>query len=78
MTGVGIANFSKPIQTNKFYANLFLGNQEQSAFPFPFSVRWLKGGNSNIGAFGLGISHVVKDDITFGPGNPAECKDCSY
>jgi hypothetical protein len=73
VAGVGIANRTRPIETNKFYGNLLIGTQQQPAFPYPFQVRWLKGTGS-IGAYGLAIAHDVKKDMVFGPGTPASCK----
>jgi endo-1,3(4)-beta-glucanase len=70
--GVGIANSSKPIETNKFYDNMLLGTQEQPAFPYPFQVRWLKGTGS-VSAYGIAIAHDVKKNLVLGPGSPASC-----
>lgn len=66
-----------PIETNKFYANFFLGNQTTSCFTQPYSLTWLKGvGNAQI--WGLAISHTELDQLVYGdkskelPENPVE------
>lgn len=54
-------NNGTPIQTNKFYANLFLGDQTDSVFTFPYVVWWLK---ENY--YGLGISYTPSSGKVFG------------
>ncbi|KAK7546334.1 endo-1,3-beta-glucanase Engl1 [Phyllosticta citricarpa] len=57
---------SSPHQTNKFYANLFLGNATAPAWTHPYSVWWPKGsGNSK--SYGLAIAHNERSQLTFGP-----------
>ncbi|KAF1848220.1 glycoside hydrolase family 81 protein, partial [Cucurbitaria berberidis CBS 394.84] len=54
-----------PIQTNKFYANLFLGSQGFPVWTHPYSLSWAKGvGNT----YGMAISHVERDKLSFGGG----------
>lgn len=68
---LGIENTTAPIETNKFYSNFFLGDQMASTFTHPYSLAWLKGtgvGNS----WGIGISHIERSQLAFGPGNPPE------
>lgn len=45
---------SAALSTNKFYANMFLGDRTQAVWLHPFSVWWSKEGPS----WGLSISHV--------------------
>ena len=53
-----------PVQTNKFYANFFLGGQNQPVWTHPYSLYWTKGrGNS----YGMGISHIERSQLSFGP-----------
>ncbi|KAL6156703.1 endo-1 [Exserohilum turcicum] len=53
-----------PIQTNKFYANLFLGTQSFPVSTHPYSLSWAKGnGNS----YGMAITHTIRDQFAFGP-----------
>ncbi|KAI9761768.1 MAG: hypothetical protein M4579_000862 [Chaenotheca gracillima] len=67
---LGIATQKAPLETNKFYANFFLGAQAQSTFTHPYSVSWSKGTGS-LQSWGLSISHVEASQRAFGPGNPA-------
>jgi endo-1,3(4)-beta-glucanase len=55
-----------PLQTNKFFANLILGNQGCSVWTHPYSVCWTKG-SGNARSWGLGISHVDREQLAFGP-----------
>ncbi|EED16751.1 endo-1,3-beta-glucanase Engl1 [Talaromyces stipitatus ATCC 10500] len=74
---VGILNTTAPIETNKFYANFFLGNQTTSSFTQPYSLSWSRG-TGNAGSWGLAISHTDLDQLVYGgpnnslPGNPVE------
>ncbi|KAI1943188.1 endo-1,3-beta glucanase [Ophidiomyces ophidiicola] len=71
-----IINPTAPISTNKFFANFFLGNQQEYTFTLPYSVGWSKGtGPAN--SYGMAISHVDANQRVLGervpsiPGNPA-------
>ncbi|QDS71549.1 hypothetical protein FKW77_005506 [Venturia effusa] len=68
-TGIA-ANVTKPIATNKFYANLFLGDQTDSVWTHPYSIRWVKGLN-NVKSWGMSITHTERSLVTYGPGDPA-------
>jgi len=57
---------TKPIGTNKFYANLFLGTQTQSVWTHPYSLQWAHG-IGNASSWGLSISHVTRDQLAYGP-----------
>lgn len=59
-----------PVQTNKFYANLYLGNRNQGSWTHPYSVGWSKGGG-NCASWGLFVSHTSRSQLNYGPGNPA-------
>ena len=56
-----------PIQTNKFYANFFLGGRGQSVWTHPYSLSWAQGRGST---YGMAISHTERSQYAFGP-NPA-------
>jgi endo-1,3(4)-beta-glucanase len=64
-----------PVQTNKFYANFFLGAQGGYTWTHPYSVAWSKGGG-NAQSWGLAISHYGEDQKVLGdpsnriPGSP--------
>ena len=54
--------------TNKFYANFFLGNQNQGVWTHPYSLSWSKGGG-NLHSWGMAVSHVDPDQRAYGPQN---------
>jgi endo-1,3(4)-beta-glucanase len=55
-----------PLQSNKFYANLLLGNQGCSVWTHPYSVCWAKGGG-NARSWGLSVSQIDREQLAFGP-----------
>ncbi|KAI9811238.1 MAG: hypothetical protein M1827_005570 [Pycnora praestabilis] len=58
-----------PIETNKFYANFFLGNQTNAAWTHPYSVSWSRG-SGNAKSYGLAISQIERSQLAYGPQNP--------
>lgn len=54
-----------PIQTNKFYTNLFLDKQLGPVYTFPYSVSWA-GGAGPAASWGLSISHIEAKQRVFG------------
>lgn len=69
---LGVQSQSQKLQTNKFYTNLFLGDQDSTVYTFPYSVTWARGGGDT-GSWGLSISHTELNQFTFGP--PQSGKD---
>ncbi|KAF4457326.1 hypothetical protein F53441_716 [Fusarium austroafricanum] len=67
---VGVDNNDDPIQTNKFYANFFVNNQDNATWTHPYSVWWssdpVKQGH------GMSISHTDRRDFIYGPGDPVK------
>jgi endo-1,3(4)-beta-glucanase len=63
---LGIQPQQQRPQTNKFYANLFLGSQAAPVFTYPYSVQWSKGGGA-IGSWGLAVSHTERSQLAHGP-----------
>ncbi|OLN96480.1 putative endo-1,3(4)-beta-glucanase-like protein 1 [Colletotrichum chlorophyti] len=59
-----------PIQTNKFYANFFINNQDNATWTHPYSV-WWPNGKANQG-HGLCVSHTDRESFIYGPGNPVQ------
>ncbi|SGZ54658.1 CIC11C00000000725 [Sungouiella intermedia] len=59
----GVTN-TLPFQTNKFYANLFLENQDQEVWTFPYGVFWDK-----TNKYGFAVQHTDSEDKTYGPEN---------
>lgn len=55
----------KPVDTNKFYGNLLLGNQTLPVWTHPYSV-WY----SKETFFGLAVSHIRASQRAFGPDIP--------
>ena len=65
---LGINNITGPIETNKFYANAFLGSQGSPVFVTPYSLVWSKS-SGNAQSWGMAISHLDNDQKVFGPPN---------
>lgn len=55
-----------PLQTNKFYANMFLGTRNQSVWTHPYQVSWSQG-QGNARSHGLAVSHIDRSQLAFGP-----------
>lgn len=70
MARLGIQDTSKPLDTNKFYANFFLGNQNQGVWAHPYVLTWSKGAGQS-GSWGMAISHLERSQTVYGPGTPA-------
>ncbi|KAF2003700.1 glycoside hydrolase family 81 protein [Amniculicola lignicola CBS 123094] len=62
------------LQTNKFYANTFLGNQDMPVWTHPYSIWWGKGntGPGVVQTWGMCIGHVEESELAYGPGDPAQ------
>ncbi|KAF7597074.1 hypothetical protein BBP40_010548 [Aspergillus hancockii] len=63
-----IVDNTVPIETNKFYAGLFLSNQNNATFTHPYSMAWAKG-TGNAGSWGMAISHIEANMLALGPTN---------
>ena len=55
-----------PLQTNKFYSNLFLGDQTNPVFTFPYSMAW-SAGKGPAASWGMAISHIDAKQRFYGP-----------
>ncbi|KAJ5925328.1 hypothetical protein N7454_007967 [Penicillium verhagenii] len=62
------ANTTEPIETNKFYAGLFLGSQTNASFTQPYSLGWSKGAGT-LKSWGMSASHIEMNVMAFGPKN---------
>jgi endo-1,3(4)-beta-glucanase len=62
--------------TNKFYANIFLGNQGHPIWTHPYSIWWGRGDDSRgqFKTYGLNIAHAEKSDVEFGAGHPVKVR----
>jgi endo-1,3(4)-beta-glucanase len=58
-----------PLQTNKFFSNLYLGDQAAPVFTYPYVVSWSKGGGSCV-SWGLSVSHAERVQLGAGLANP--------
>ncbi|PWY95544.1 endo-1,3-beta-glucanase Engl1 [Aspergillus sclerotioniger CBS 115572] len=64
----GIENITIPIETNKFYAGLFLGSQTNATFTHPYAITWAKG-SGNAQSYGMVVSHNEANVVAEGPTN---------
>ncbi|KAF2742694.1 glycoside hydrolase family 81 protein [Sporormia fimetaria CBS 119925] len=62
---LGILDGDVPIETNKFYANFFLGDQDNPVWTHPYSLAWAKGRGET---WGIAIAHVEREQFAWGPG----------
>jgi endo-1,3(4)-beta-glucanase len=62
---IGIIDQNKPVDTNKFHANFFLGSQGNSVWTHPYSLSWAKGRGDT---WGMAVSHVERSQFAWGPG----------
>ena len=61
-------NHTGALETNKFYANFYLGSQSSPAFVTPYSLAWSKG-SGNAMSWGMAVSHMDASAEVFGPAN---------
>lgn len=59
---LGIQQQQDRLETNKFYANFFLGDQTAGTWTHPYSVAWSKGGGES-SSWGLAISHIERTQL---------------
>ncbi|CAA91245.1 cell wall and ascospore endo-1,3-beta-glucanase Eng2 [Schizosaccharomyces pombe] len=69
---LGLTSNLFPIQTNKFYGNLYIGTRHNPSWSHPYSVTWLNGSSY----YGLAISHIDDSQRVFGP--DPESVPCQY
>lgn len=68
----GLNQTRAPIQTNRFYTNLFLGDQHQPIYTIPYSIAWTGCSEAGLCHHGIGISNTERYQLKYGPGDPAE------
>ncbi|OAL06307.1 endo-1,3(4)-beta-glucanase 1 precursor [Phaeosphaeriaceae sp. SRC1lsM3a] len=63
---------TRTMHTNKFYANAFLGDQNEPIWTHPYSLWWGKGVTNPglLKSVGLCVSHVEESDLEYGTGDP--------
>lgn len=75
---LGIQQQSSRYETNKFYANFFLGTQNEGTWTHPFSVSWSSGGGET-NSWGLAVSHTERFQLANGTRNASvDAGDVSY
>lgn len=57
-----------PVQTNKFYGNMLLGNQANAVWTHPYSLWYTRGATF----FGMAVSHTTSSQRVYGPGTPPQ------
>jgi endo-1,3(4)-beta-glucanase len=62
----------RTLHTNKFYANTFLGKQNQPIWTHPYILWWGRGlaEPGMVQTWGMCVSHVEETDLVFGPEEP--------
>jgi len=60
---------ASPLETNKFYANFFLGSQTSPAFLHPYSVWWSRG-RGVAKSWGVCVQHAEASQRVFGQKGP--------
>ncbi|KAF1957052.1 endo-1,3(4)-beta-glucanase 1 precursor [Byssothecium circinans] len=65
----------RTLHTNSFYANAFLGEQNQPIWTHPYYLWWGKGGkrapDGILATWGMCVGHGETADVIYGPGDPA-------
>lgn len=59
---------ARPISTNKFFQNFFLGTQAQGTWLHPYSIAWSKGSGVTQ-SWGMAVSHIDSNQLALGPVN---------
>ncbi|ORX96514.1 endo-1,3-beta-glucanase Engl1 [Clohesyomyces aquaticus] len=68
-------NDTRTLHTNKFYANFFLGNQDQPVWTHPYLLSWAKGvsrarSQPGLKSWGMAIDQTDTEAVEFAPGDP--------
>lgn len=63
---------SRTLHTNSFYANAFLGEQNQPIWTHPYFMWWGKGSQESgvLQTWGWNVGHGEVADLQYGPGDP--------
>ncbi|KAL6703655.1 endo-1,3-beta glucanase [Coniothyrium glycines] len=64
----------RTLHTNKFYANSFLGGQDQPIWTHPYMMWWGKGAQEGdvLPTWGMNVAHVHDEDVVFRRGDWAK------
>lgn len=58
-------------ETNKFYANFFLGEQSNAVWTHPYSLTWAQGGGA-ASSWGIAVSHIERSQLAWATNTPPE------
>jgi len=64
---LNIVDKDVPIETNKFYANFFLGGQNFPVWTHPYSLAWAKGTGDT---WGISVSHIERSQLAWDSATP--------
>lgn len=62
------SNDGVPVETNKFYGNMLLGNQTNPVWTHPYSLWCAK----DPSFYGMAVSHTTANQRVYGPGSPPQ------
>ena len=68
---LGISKQNGSYETNKFYANFFLGEQSNAVWTHPYSLTWSQGGGET-GSWGIAVSHIERSQLAWATNTPPE------
>ena len=74
---LGIQQQQKKLQTNKFYANFFLGQQNEAAWTHPYSVSWSQGSGQS-SSWGLAVSHIERNQLATGAKTSSDAGEWAF
>jgi endo-1,3(4)-beta-glucanase len=74
---LGIQQQEDRLETNKFYANFFLGDQSSATWTHPYSLSWSKG-SGQTDSWGIAISHIERDELVSGPKQSEDAGQWSF
>ncbi|KAK5111374.1 hypothetical protein LTR62_005214 [Meristemomyces frigidus] len=75
---LGIQGQTERLETNKFYANFYLGDQAAGTWTHPYSVSWSKGAGET-GSWGLAVSQIERSQLAEGAKDPSkDAGDASF
>lgn len=74
---IGIEDEDRPIYTNSFYTNVFLGEQNRPVWTHPYVLWWgdrkgRKVDDGFIDSMGLCVGHTELGEFVYGEGRPAK------
>ena len=74
---LGIQQQEDKLETNKFYANFFLGDQTSPTWTHPYSLSWSKG-SGQTDSWGIAVSHIERSQLATGPKQSKDAGEWSF